>query len=227
VTFSVCRRESLRTSTASAVNSLDRRSSPAAFESMRETSAVQLAPFAVRSLITLSLSPRIKTIHSTHLFSLLCVRNLGDDAERLATCRFEGKTYRAGERMYSSVHKCHQCLCTADFVNVKNMTANKDCFKVNCNIELREVENIGNECVPVYHSGVCCPYDWRCPHRYDAIVPGNERQEKTSPKCKFGNLEFNVGDRLSVRETECSNCTCLVPPMLSCTYSHECRMLSK
>ncbi|KAG5673742.1 hypothetical protein PVAND_003762 [Polypedilum vanderplanki] len=150
----------------------------------------------------------------------------GDDAERLPICKFEGKTYRMGERMYSNVHKCHQCLCTSDFTYMKNMTANKDCFKINCNIELREVENINNNCVPIYHNDVCCPYNWRCPHRNDAIVPGDssdEKKNKTSQKCKFGNLEFNIGDRLSVREKdECSNCTCLVPPMLSCIYSHTC-----
>jgi len=36
-------------------------------------------------------------------------------------------------------------------------------------------------------------------------------------KCKFGQLELRVGDKLSRTSNTCVECSCSVPPLVSCT----------
>lgn len=38
-----------------------------------------------------------------------------------------------------------------------------------------------------------------------------------APKCKFGDLSMNVGDRFETAETENLTCECVVPPIPMCT----------
>lgn len=146
---------------------------------------------------------------------------LGEEATKLASCEFEGKTYKEGERMYPHEQSCYKCFCTKDFKNV-SIRENKDCVKISCNIELLEDESIRNKCIPVYHKDNCCPYDWRCPSKNDAIVPGERHKDSNAPTCKFGNLEFKIGDSLSSSEKSCSKCTCNIPPMLDCVFQPGC-----
>lgn len=122
--------------------------------------------------------------------------------------------------MYSDAEKCYKCFCTADFDNKKSIRLNENCVKTTCNIELLEVDNIRNKCVPIYHPDNCCPHNWRCPNKNDGIIPGHE--ENTGAKCKFGNLEFNIGDSLASAENNCSKCSCVIPPMLSCHFTPDC-----
>jgi hypothetical protein len=146
----------------------------------------------------------------------------GDEAKNLSTCVFEGKTYKEGERMFPNEYDCYKCFCTKDFDH-KPVPINKDCVKANCNIELLEAESIKNKCVPVYPKNVCCPYDWRCPSKNDAIIPGDRSlANDKSEKCKFGKLEFEIGDSLSPGENACSKCTCTTPPMLDCVFTPSC-----
>lgn len=159
-----------------------------------------------------------------HTHCLRFVIGLGEEVKKLATCTFEGKTYHEGERMYPSdpKHKCYLCYCENNYQN-KPIEQNKNCVKVNCNIELLETDNIKNKCVPVYHKDVCCPYDWRCPTVDDAIKPGEGKNDQTSSlKCKFGKLEFEIGDTLSSGEKLCSKCKCNIPPMLDCLFTPDC-----
>lgn len=145
---------------------------------------------------------------------------LGEEAKKLSTCEFEGKTYQEGERMQPEDFKCHKCICTKTFEN-KPVLENKDCVKIDCNIELFETESIKDGCIPIYHKDSCCPYDWRCPSSYDAIVPGNqdEKRDPSSPKCKFGKLSLEIGDSLSHGESGCSKCSCNKPPMADCVFT--------
>lgn len=116
--------------------------------------------------------------------------------------------------------KCHKCICTKSFEN-KTVLDNKDCVKIDCFIELFETDNIKDGCVPIYHKDSCCPYDWRCPSNYDAIIPGNHelKTDPSSPKCKFGKLSLEVGDSLSAGESGCSKCACNTPPMPDCFFT--------
>lgn len=125
--------------------------------------------------------------------------------------------------MYPSEFDCYKCFCTRDFDHNKPVPINKDCVKANCNIELFDAESIKNKCVPVYPKDVCCPYDWRCPSKDDAIIPGEGKSANaTSEKCKFGKLEFDIGDSLSTGANACSKCTCNTPPMLDCVFTPSC-----
>lgn len=145
---------------------------------------------------------------------------LAEEAKKLSTCVFEGKTYMEGERMNPQDHKCLKCICTKDFEN-KTVTENKDCVKISCNIELFEAESVRDGCIPSYHKDSCCPYSWRCPTKSDAIIPGNQNEVKDpkSPKCKFGNLLLEIGDSLSADDSSCSKCFCKNPPMAECTFT--------
>lgn len=146
---------------------------------------------------------------------------LADEAKKLVSCDFEGKTYKEGERMQPQDHKCHKCICTKDFDGSKPVDENKDCVKISCNIELLEAESVRDGCIPSYHKDSCCPYSWRCPSKYDAIIPGNhdEPKDPKSPKCKFGNLSLEIGDSLSADDSSCSKCACNNPPMADCTFT--------
>jgi hypothetical protein len=139
-------------------------------------------------------------------------------------CEFEGKTYREGERMYptDSELTCYRCLCTNSFESAVGVTVNKDCQKLGCKMELAASDDIRKKCVPSYHTDVCCPYTWKCPSKNDAIIPGERKNDPTSPKCKFGNLELEIGDTLALAEiNSCVKCTCDIPPMLSCRFDSQ------
>lgn len=150
----------------------------------------------------------------------LNLTNLDEAAKKLATCEFEGKTYKEGERMQSEDFKCHKCFCTKNFEN-KPVAENKDCVKIDCNIELFEIESIKKGCIPMYHKDSCCPYDFRCPETDDAIIPLNQEQKRdpSSLKCKFGKLFLELGDSLSRSEGGCSKCSCRIPPFVDCTFT--------
>lgn len=145
--------------------------------------------------------------------------NLGDEVKNLSTCEFEGKKYKEGERMYPVNDQCYKCLCTKDFEN-KPAPQNKNCEKISCNIEMLDSQYVKDNCAPVYHNNSCCPYDWRCPNKNDAIIPGDRKFiNQPGSKCKFGKLEFEIGDSLSLSQNSCSKCSCTSPPWLNCVYS--------
>lgn len=143
---------------------------------------------------------------------------LGEETKKLSTCDFEGKMYKEGDRMQPEDFKCHKCVCTKTFEN-KPVLENKDCVKIDCNIELFETENIKQGCIPVYHTDSCCPYDWRCPTSNDAIIPADDKPDPSNPKCKFGKLSLEIGDSLSKGESDCSKCKCLIPPIPTCVFT--------
>lgn len=144
-----------------------------------------------------------------------------DEVNKLATCEFEGRTYREGQRMFPDGDTCWKCFCTKDFEN-KSFELNKDCIKNDCNIELDEMTSVRKGCIPMYHKDICCPYDWRCPSEKDGIIPTNKEPNDKSLKCKFGKLELNIGDALSKGENRCSKCICTTPPMVDCIAMSDC-----
>jgi hypothetical protein len=122
--------------------------------------------------------------------------------------------------MQSEDFKCHKCVCTSSWDN-KPVHENKDCVKINCNIELFKFDSVKEGCIPIYHKDSCCPYDWRCPSSNDAIIPASQEQkhDPSSPKCKFGKLQLDIGDSLSFGKDDCSKCTCNVPPFADCVFT--------
>lgn len=123
--------------------------------------------------------------------------------------------------MKSNDFKCHKCVCSATFDNKQPVPENKDCVKINCNIELFDIDNVKDGCIPIYHKDSCCPYDWRCPSSRDAIIPADQeaQPDPLRPKCKFGKLTLEVGDSLSKGESDCSKCSCNTPPFADCVFT--------
>lgn len=86
-----------------------------------------------------------------------------DKLKELTKCELEGKTYTEGEKMYPEDASCHTCLCTKDFNSSVPIESNQNCKKVDCGIELRNLNRLQSGCVPVYFGASdCCPIDYRC-----------------------------------------------------------------
>lgn len=86
-----------------------------------------------------------------------------DKVKELAKCELEGKTYKEGEKIYPENSSCHTCLCTKGFNSSVPIESNKDCKKVDCGIELRNLNRLQSGCVPIYYGkSDCCPIDFRC-----------------------------------------------------------------
>lgn len=142
---------------------------------------------------------------------------LGAEVDKLATCIFEGDTYREGQKMYPQ-NDCYKCVCTSDFDNSTSFEQNQSCKKIDCGISIRNIDRIRVGCIPVYYKqDNCCPIGWRCPGEKHMIESETYKSGVVDgPKCKFGKWELNVGQSLDVEEDSCHNCTCTVPPMLHC-----------
>lgn len=83
--------------------------------------------------------------------------------KNLHTCWLRGKHYRQGDWIYPEFDPCYQCVCDESFDNSTAMPLNKNCQKLDCGIELRNLENIRKGCIPVYYGeNRCCPIEYRC-----------------------------------------------------------------
>jgi len=149
-----------------------------------------------------------------------------DKVKELAKCELEGRTYTEGEKMYPDSASCHTCLCTKDFNNSISIDSNKNCKKVDCGIELRNLYRLQSGCVPVYFgSSDCCPIDFRCPSSKDEVMPFEGRAdlevvpEKT---CKYGDHNLHIGQSLNSLEDKCVECSCKQPPMVECVKKSNC-----
>lgn len=165
-----------------------------------------------------------KKVDTKHKTAICCV---GEKLKKLSSCKFEGRTYREGEKMRSELSPCHQCICDENFNATKRLDENPSCSKTSCLMEIHAIDNVLKQCAPVYHKDACCPHSWRCPSLHDGIRPtGNSptitnkaANNVTIPKCKFGHLELNIGDSLSFSEQHCSECSCRMPPFVDCKFT--------
>lgn len=141
----------------------------------------------------------------------------GNDTEVLAKCEFENATYREGQKMYPK-DLCYSCLCTKDYNSSIPVKENPNCNKIDCGITLRNTGRLSEGCIPVYYKKeTCCPIGWRCPgEKHQKSNENFTRRSETEATCKFGKMEFNIGDKLHVEDGNCHVCMCSVPPMLHC-----------
>lgn len=119
---------------------------------------------------------RIKEICGTFqcdLFCLLCSHSFWlnidvshtdeNEIAMLPTCYYDDKVYHLGEKFEPIAHPCYECMCTETFDNATAIGDNANCAKLDCGIEVREMKNIRNGCVPVYYGREsCCPIEYRC-----------------------------------------------------------------
>jgi len=149
-----------------------------------------------------------------------------EKVKELAKCELEGRTYNEGEKMYPDSASCHTCLCTKDFNSSVPIDSNKDCKKVDCGIELRNLYRLQSGCVPVYFaSRDCCPIDYRCPSAKDEVMPFEGRADlEVAPEktCKYGDHNLHIGQSLNSLEDKCVECSCKQPPMVECVKKSDC-----
>lgn len=142
----------------------------------------------------------------------------------LYECQYGGRTYKEGQVIYPEDAPCKKCICQNGF---NGTLAEPWCEEISCGIELHYSRRISDGCVPVYYGTTgCCPIDWRCPDANDSIIARvNATTKNADYKCKFGQLELRVGEKLSGTSNTCVECSCSVPPLVSCTQkTHtECR----
>lgn len=170
---------------------------------------------------------------------------------QLAQCHFEGTVYTEGQRMYPETQPCHSCVCSAGFENATRIAENPHCTKVDCGIEIRNLDRIRKGCVPVYFGeSTCCPYEYRCrecsfffrgnavwcllyiiifvftAEDSDEVMPSEGRSEivaETDPKmqCTFAKLTLQRSELLNSPD-KCVQCTCKTPPMVECRRNPKC-----
>ncbi|XP_069700125.1 kielin/chordin-like protein [Periplaneta americana] len=142
---------------------------------------------------------------------------------KLFECQYDGNTYKEGQVIYPEDAPCKKCICQNGF----NGTLDGPwCQEISCGIELHYSRQLSDGCTPIYYGTKgCCPIDWRCPAASDSFLPTTQASSKNSEfKCKFGDLKLNIGDKLSGISNKCVECSCIVPPMVSCTQKphNEC-----
>lgn len=85
------------------------------------------------------------------------------EIKSLAKCHFGNTEYTQGQRIYPDSHPCYSCVCGAGFDNSTRIEDNQHCTKVDCGIEIRNLDRIRKGCVPVYFGeNSCCPHEYRC-----------------------------------------------------------------
>lgn len=68
-----------------------------------------------------------------------------------------------GETIYPETNDCYKCKCAEDYDNKTAVHENKNCNKINCGIELHNLKEITEGCVPLYFGEKsCCPIGTLC-----------------------------------------------------------------
>lgn len=93
-------------------------------------------------------------------FNTVCEKS---EKDKLAKCYYREKEYYEGQIIYPENEPCYRCSCTKDFNNQTLASVNQNFKKIDCGIELRNLDSIQKGCVPIYFGdNGCCPIDFRC-----------------------------------------------------------------
>ncbi|RWS13284.1 hypothetical protein B4U79_17372 [Dinothrombium tinctorium] len=139
---------------------------------------------------------------------------LTDEAFANATrCRFEGKDYKLGQRIYPSSRSCMRCLCTEDWKDELGIK-NPSCKAFKC-APIRGTANRDLKgCAPIFKDRDCCPDDYLC--------PSTDTRTFNPFDCVFNEKEYEIGSQLIMND-KCVVCNCTTPPLFSCERSTNCR----
>ncbi|KAF6214097.1 hypothetical protein GE061_011828 [Apolygus lucorum] len=148
------------------------------------------------------------------------------------TCEYNGKKYLYGEKMYTGPNtpkhdKCKICVCDEGF---NGSLTEPWCRRTSCDMYLHYLSYIKDGCLPTYYTpDDCCPVPiFRCPKETDLVItPKNAAIDENNKdlKCKFGNLEMQIGQMLSRGKEsgeECVECSCNTPPHPTCVMNAVC-----
>ena len=146
-------------------------------------------------------------------------------------CEMDGTEYRYGDQFSSINDPCLTCVCD-EFWNVNKTIPEQNCNKIHCVFDTKKYHQ---DCVPIYSSNSCCPVDYHCRkffmqfslvffNFFSVISAPDENENKTEMKCKFGDKNYSIGDKILTSEDskkdkndKCLDCSCLVPPMITCS----------
>ncbi|XP_039300705.1 kielin/chordin-like protein [Nilaparvata lugens] len=138
-------------------------------------------------------------------------------------CKYGDKVFREGQQFYPEEESCKKCICMTGF---NGSLVSPYCVDISCGIELHHSGDIMAGCTPVYYGDDgCCPISSHCPTETDKIVEEDLTVENKdgAPKCQFGDLDMEIGQRLVVPIKErCLECSCKVPPFISCAINTKC-----
>lgn len=142
---------------------------------------------------------------------------IDEEVAKLSTCELEGTTFHEGQKMYPK-DLCYSCFCTKEYNSSIPVEKNPSCRKIDCGITLRNTGRLSEGCIPVYYKKeTCCPIGWRCPGEKHQLPNESFKNLSISQAtCKFGKMQFNIGDKLPSDDESCQECFCSVPPMLHC-----------
>lgn len=95
------------------------------------------------------------------------------EVDKLHKCHYRGMDYSKGQKIYPNDFPCYQCICDEKFDNSTMISANEQCRKIDCGIELRYLERLQKGCVPVYFGdNGCCPIEFKC-RKYIKLLCNN------------------------------------------------------
>lgn len=97
------------------------------------------------------------------------------EKEKLTKCYVRGEEYYEGQLFTPNLapvfsKSCYRCICDANYNNDTLPASNANCRKLQCGIELTNIDQIRKGCVPVYASltlydaepTTCCPIEYMC-----------------------------------------------------------------
>lgn len=90
---------------------------------------------------------------------------VGDVTRNLPQCQFRGETYNYGEKFIpqSNYAACHHCICDENFDNSTSIEENNNCKKLDCGLQLHDLDKFKSGCIPIYFKDrKCCPIGFRC-----------------------------------------------------------------
>lgn len=143
----------------------------------------------------------------------------GSDVRRNLRCNYDSKVYRWGEEIVLKDNPCLRCICDQNW-NDFDPESSRSCRKYRCD-SLEQKETAG--CTPIYTRDSCCPVDYVC---------GKQNEQPvaliTTHTCMFDRRQLQLNERITFNKQStlyrnvCANCTCLVPPLLTCHHDPRC-----
>lgn len=89
-------------------------------------------------------------------------------------CRYKGRMYKLGQRIYPDEDQCSECVCNPDEWNETDVLNSTSCRKISCDLDLEAdaVNKMKRGCVPIYDESKCCPVDYHC-RKYNKVFKLN------------------------------------------------------
>ncbi|KAJ9584523.1 hypothetical protein L9F63_021133 [Diploptera punctata] len=165
--------------------------------------------------------------YKQHSFDRCCGENFcyaPDEELPVVQCEYNNVTYLHGQHIETGV-PCVKCICEPEFdgtLDGPGCTTTYDRHS----IELHGSTLISAGCAPIYYDiSPQCLYTYICPVGGEYVVTPDNSTE-SDYKCTFGDLTFNVGEKLFTWAiSECAECTCSTPTLLTCLWNTECGTL--